>query len=235
MTTQKLKMREHGFKSIGKIYNRYTVIDVEIRKDLRGLKTTWGKCLCQCGNIKFVRMAALKSGQTKSCGCFAIDLSKKRVGDKSTFYKHGHNINGKLSPTLSTWRSMLSRCNIKTSTSYKNYGLKGVKICKRWLEFNNFFQDMGERPSIKHTIDRIDNSKGYSKENCRWATKSEQAINRKTTRFYTIDGETKCLKEWAKFYNIKYLIVFKRMARGWDLIESLTKPVIITKQNKHLS
>lgn len=219
-------MREHGRKCIGKIYNYYTVLDVEVRVSENKSKTSWAKAKCQCGNIKWVRMAALKAGSTKSCGCYAYQAAKIRVKEKSAQYKHGHNCGGKLSPTLSTWRSMIERCFNKKSGSFIRYGKKGLKLCDRWLDFNNFLNDMGERPTPKHTIDRIDNAKGYEPNNCRWATKSEQAVNRKTTRFYTINGQTKCLKHWAKDYNIKYLAVYKRIFyRKWDVITALTTPI----------
>jgi hypothetical protein len=95
-------------------------------------------------------------------------------------------------------------------------------VCDRWKQsFENFLEDMGERPP-NTTMDRIDNSKGYFKENCRWASPKEQAINRNNTRFYTIDGVTKCLKEWTEQYNINYLVVFKRLKRGWKIMRSLT-------------
>lgn len=135
---------------------------------------------------------------------------------------------------MRSWHCLKQRCLNKNSNRYDSYGAKGVTVCDRWLNsFKNFLDDMGERPK-NTTIDRIDNSKGYEPGNCRWATKREQAVNRKTTRFYTLNGETKCLKDWARDYKVHYLMLFKRVKRGWSLEDALNKPPTITKNNNHL-
>lgn len=128
--------------------------------------------LCHCGKFSSINGAALRSGNTKSCGC----LNKLNIKKIAT--RHGQCG----SRTYVSWQCMLSRCRYATRHNSKYYKEKGITICDRWLNsFKNFLEDMGERPKNK-TLDRIDSSKGYFKENCRWATSSEQAINSWKTR-----------------------------------------------------
>lgn len=101
-------------------------------------------------------------------------------------------------PLYATWRGMRQRCISPTCKDYPHYGGRGIRVCERWLNsFNNFVADMGPRPSNKHTIDRIDNSKDYEPGNVRWATRAEQSLNRRCTRFRTINGVTKSRAQWA--------------------------------------
>ncbi len=141
-------------------------------------------------------------------------------------FKHGHWVGKKASLTYCSWRSMMNRCYMPKNNRFHAYGAKGITVYDQWHDFIKFLEDMGERPTSKHTIDRIDSSEGYFPGNVRWATKSQQAVNRKTTRFFTIDGETKCLKHWAKQYKIDYIRVYRRVFQlKWDLLEALTTPV----------
>lgn len=129
---------------------------------------TW-VCLCACGNVITVAASALRQGATQSCGC----LQKERASSSSK--KHGAS----RSPSYSSYRKMLERCLIESCAAYENYGGRGITVCDRWLEsYENFLEDMGERPEGL-SLDRIDNSLGYSVENCRWATKSVQGFNRR--------------------------------------------------------
>lgn len=123
------------------------------------------------------------------------------------------------------WRGILSRCNNKADEAYHNYGGRGITVCKRWLQFNNFFYDMGYAPSKKHSIDRVDNNKGYSKSNCRWATIQEQHRNKRTTRIIEYNGEKMCLKDWANKLGVNYYALMNRLNRGMDVITAFTKPI----------
>lgn len=111
------------------------------------------------------------------------------------------------------WKGMRARCNAPCNKYRGNYQKLGIKVSKRWDSFDNFFEDMGKRP-INHTIERIDSEKDYCKENCRWATRLEQAKNRKGfNRYYTYKGKTLCVKDWAKEFSINYTTLIARLKK----------------------
>jgi hypothetical protein len=115
----------------------------------------------------------LRFGVSKSCGC----LQRESVVRKNTV--HGHNRKGERTPEYGTWAAMIQRCRDPAAENWPRYGGRGISVCDRWLRFENFYDDMGTKPSPQHSIDRIDNNAGYFKENCRWATSSEQRVNQR--------------------------------------------------------
>lgn len=138
---------------------------------------------------------------------------------------HGHGKhNGKPTPTYTTWKQVIQRSHTGTATNSSEYLGKGINVCERWLKFENFLADMGERPLDK-TLDRVDNEKGYSKENCRWATRKEQQRNRRYAVQITINGVTKDRATWAELNNIPLKTVKGRMRYGWDAVKAVTCPV----------
>jgi hypothetical protein len=150
-----------------------------IGKPWRILRVTWCECLCDCGVSKFVRTGALLAGRTVSCGCAR---KAANVRDKLRNRQHGHAINYALSPTYHSWRGMKDRCRYPSNASWRNYGGRGIRVCDRWKVFENFLEDMGERP-IDHTLDRVDPDGNYEPGNCRWATRiQQQRENRRSTR-----------------------------------------------------
>jgi len=130
--------------------------------------------------------------------------------------KHGHSSNGKQSPTYQSWASMIKRC--KTD---KRYFSRGIKVCYKWYSFENFFSDMGEQPAGK-TLERINNNLGYLKSNCRWASRKEQARNRRTNRLITFRNRTLTLQEWSEITGIYRKTISWRLDHGWSVLQALT-------------
>ena len=148
----------------------------------------------------------------------------------SMYYKKHGMCN---SPEYKIWEAMTQRCHNPNSTAYPQYGGAGISVCWRWRnQFIDFFTDMGHRPSKSHSIDRIDGTKGYYKENCRWATIHEQLRNRKNTRWLTIDGKKMTLLDWCAYYGIHSDTVIGRIRRGYEPIMALTTPLRHTHTRK---
>jgi hypothetical protein len=134
-------------------------------------------------------------------------------------------------PTYRSWDAMKHRCSNKKANRYDLYGGKGITVCKRWFKFENFLKDMGERPSGK-TLDRKDGTKGYYKDNCRWATSKEQARNTKRNRIITYDGESKSLAEWSEVVGISQDTLKARLNMGWSHIKTIETPLGNNKRSK---
>lgn len=133
-------------------------------------------CSCDCGKSAEIQAASLRAGRTQSCGCL---LAEFRAQEHRTARTHGHTHRGNLSPTWQTWRAMHKRCSDPKNVAWKNYGGRGVKVCVQWSSFEAFLADMGERPPGT-TLDRFPNKDGnYEPANCRWATWTQQANNRR--------------------------------------------------------
>lgn len=127
-------------------------------------------------------------------------------------------------PGYFCWKSMLKRCLNPKCPAFKDYGARGIQVCDRWLSFESFLQDMGIKPGHGYSLDRIDNSKGYEPSNCRWATKSEQSQNRRSTRFIEYLGLRKSLAQWEADLNLPHGRLRKRLKSGWPLEKAFTAP-----------
>jgi site-specific DNA-cytosine methylase len=123
------------------------------------------------------------------------------------------------------WQTMRLRCHEPTNPAYKDYGGRGIEVCERWRDSPQaFLDDMGPKPSPKHEIDRIDNSKGYSPENCRWVTRSENSRNRRSNRWIEYHGQRKTIAEWSEITGIPHDTLIKRLEAGWDAARTIETP-----------
>lgn len=166
------------------------------------------ECVCDCGKSVAVIGDSLKRGLTKSCGCLQREATRTHGRSKSSIY--------------CAWINMRSRCENPKCPEFKNYGARGIKVCRRWAVFENFLADMGERPSPTHSLERIKNNEGYRKSNCKWATKKEQSNNKRDNRWITFRGERLKITEWCKKLGGKSTLITIRLQRGWTLERALT-------------
>lgn len=113
---------------------------------------------------------------------------------------------------------------------FKNYGARGIRVCKRWLKFENFYEDMGDPPTSKHSLDRIDNNKGYNKKNCRWATPREQCNNKRNNKFIEHNGRKLTLSQWGRELGINWFTILSRLNRGCSTEEAFSKINFKTKK-----
>lgn len=139
-------------------------------------------------------------------------------------------------PEYAAWRAMKQRCSNPKHKYFYRYGGRGITVCREWVEsFDAFYADMGAKPSSSSSLDRIDNDRGYSPDNCRWTTHTSQCRNRSTNKMLEYKGEIRCLQEWAEIYSIGKRTLRERIQRGWDVHLALTTPVHthIAKSTSH--
>jgi hypothetical protein len=194
---------------IGRIFGRLTVL-LRHSSTRHGLK--W-RCSCSCGRITVVDSSALLSGRTQSCGCLNQDERVSRTKPH------------RRSPEYKIWDAMVQRCTNPKNKHYKNYGGRGVKVCERWRDFDQFYVNCGPRPSPAHTIERVDNNKDYEPDNCKWATRKEQQNNTRANRWLTLHGETYTVAQWAEKLCINPCTLYARLHVGWSVERTLTSPV----------
>lgn len=206
--TPTVKRRAHNFKDLsGRRFGKMLVLHRGEDGKRKG-QVKW-TCLCDCGEKRDMFSQALQRSDVASCGCFQRAITGER------FRTHGY-MSGKRHPLVSVWSGIITRTENPNYNRFQDYGGRGIKMCERWRSsFPNFLEDMGERPTSHHSIDRIDNNLGYFKENCRWATKKEQANNKRCNIILTIDGEVKRLADWAVKYNIPKQYITTRLFMGW--------------------
>lgn len=129
------------------------------------------------------------------------------------------------SPEYRSWSAMYTRCYNPNVKCYKHYGERGITVCNRWKHsFENFYSDIGPRPSLKHSVERINNELGYSPENCKWATHAEQMNNIRDNIRIEYKGESHTVAEWARIKNVPYLRLKKRIKSGWDIDSAIETP-----------
>lgn len=199
-----------------KKFGRLTVISVGEKRRYKSRTRIYWKCKCDCGNTKLVRSDNLTSGLTISCGCYKNEVFEKKNRIKGTHLKTKtrlHNI----------WVNMKARCRNSNSTSYEDYGGRGIAVCEKWENsFESFYDwsmNNGYRENL--SIDRIDNNKDYCPENCRWSDVYKQCNNKRNNVWAEINGSKKTLAEWSRYTGINYDTIrsrYKNGKRGSDLI-----------------
>jgi hypothetical protein len=204
-------MRGIAQDMIGIRSGKLVVTDGPFKRD--GMRGLFWQCKCDCGMLvdHYIGTHQILKNRAKSCGCFMIER----------IIKANRTHGGTRTTTYNSWRSMWQRC---TDTKHKSYPLyKDKTPVDRWKSFDCFFEDMGERPHGT-SIERIDNSKPYSPDNCKWATKTEQQQNRSSNIYVEIDGEKFCLKEACRIKNVKYSRAKARVSNGWNPLDAIMLP-----------
>ena len=202
---------------VGLPYGRLTVVKLHSQSSQGSI---W-LCTCLCGERAYVAGYKLRTGHTKSCGCLARETREARVRQNTT-----HGCNKKHNRTLEyrSWNHMLSRCRNPNVPAYRDYGGRGITVCKRWLKFENFLADMGLRPTPQHTIERKNNAGNYTPSNCRWATRIEQANNKRNNHLLTAFDRTMTYAQWARETGLDQSLIRYRHKRGLP-VERILAPV----------
>lgn len=197
----------------GRVFGRLTVIRLD-----RIEGGAWWLCKCECGMELAVRAGNLKQ-KTRSCGCAKFRKCRQGIARRKN-----HGLSQSAEHVI--WASMMQRCLDERSKSYERYGGRGIKVCDRWLMFDNFLADMGPRPSSEYSIDRINNDGDYEPGNCRWATRMEQACNTRRNRILEFNGESLTLAEWERRLGSKKNVLARRLdGLGWSVEKALTTPI----------
>jgi hypothetical protein len=184
---------------LGDRYNRLTVIEFDRLEKNKG---AFWKCRCDCGTIKVIYSGDLRSGNTKSCGCYFKEIAGKQS------ITHGKTKDNKISGSYRSWRCMKARCTNPKNNQYYNYGARGITFCDRWNKYENFLEDMGERPD-GYSLERIDPNRNYEPENCCWILNKEQAKNTRKTVWVILNGEKMIQADAARKLNKNPTIIYE--------------------------
>lgn len=197
---------------IGNKFGDLIVID-RVKSSLR--ESRW-LCKCICGNTALIATSKLKRGQKYCRECFDKKRGKHRLSGTMEY---------------KAWARIIQRCSISPKNPSKQYYTdRGITVCKEWRLFDNFIKDIGFAPTKKHTVDRIDNNKGYEPSNCKWATMKEQSRNKRSNKIIEFNGQKKCLVEWCELYGLEKRTLCGRLLKGWDIEKAITTPVLYTRK-----
>ncbi len=198
----------------GQKFGRLTCI-----KDV-GRNKRWNRvwlCKCDCGNEVKVSSSDLIQGSIQSCGCLRAELLRKR--------RTKHGLSG--TRLYNIWCDMKRRCMNPTRIAFDRYGGRGITVCDEWMEFEPFYKwamENGYRDGL--TLERINNDKGYSPDNCKWATHKEQARNMRTSIYLTYNGKKMTIAEWAEILGVKRETLWNRLNNlGWAIEKAITEPI----------
>lgn len=195
----------------GQKFGRLVVLTRSGIKKRGGTTTVLWLCRCDCGKEKIVAGVDLRKGSTKSCGCLRDEVRKQ----PKTHGKAG-------SPEHRSWANMLQRCFNPKREKYRHYGGRNISVCERWLKFENFLEDMGERPGPEYSLDRIDVDGDYSPDNCKWSTPEEQMSNTHRTRKVEYQGEEYTIAQLARVTGVKPRTLYWRIDHGWTIEKAAT-------------
>lgn len=207
----------------GQRFGRFVVLTrVENGKNR---KAQW-LCRCDCGTEKIVHGYNLRTGRSKSCGCYQKDLIAQ-VGKSHATHGLSHT------RLYAIWNGMVRRCHNPKAQRYDDYGGRGITVCDEWkndfMAFREWALSNGYRDDL--SIDRKDNDKGYSPENCRWATDLDQANNMSSNKLLTYNGKTQNMKQWSEELGISYMALICRFERGWSVEKALSTPTSTQERN----
>lgn len=209
------------------------VNDIKYIREIDSIKYKDGSVIrkgifqCFCGKEFICDISNIFKGNTKSCGC----TKKEKISISNSKHRL-HN-----SPEYNSWVSMKSRCDNKNNIQFKDYGGRGIIVCERWKDkergFLNFLEDLGKRPSLDYSIDRVNVNGNYEPSNCRWATQIQQANNKRDNIYLTYNDQIKTITEWARIYNMHRVTLKYRLWRGMNIEKALTTPVDVRFKYKN--
>lgn len=188
--------------------------EVAAKEDKSGRMHRMLECKClRCSTVVLVRRTQFLSNKTRSCGCLHADVVRT------------HGLTN--TPEYRVWAEMKQRCHNEKNKGYRDYGARGIFVCEKWFDsFERFYSDMGPRPTPNHSIERVDNNKGYYPGNCIWATVKTQVGNTRRNRVIEFRGERLPLFVWAARCGLSQNGLRKRFVLGWNMHDALTKPVL---------
>lgn len=215
-------MSHFNFKDkTGMKFGRLTVISLAGQLKWGGY--SWN-CKCECGNEIVAQGGNLATGHTTSCGCWCVEKATEIGARKRT---HGHSRLENRSIEYITWQSLRQRCCNPNASGYADYGGRGITVCERWEKFENFLEDMGNRPTPTYTIERLRVNGNYEPSNCVWATMKEQSRNKRNSRLITMLGATMHFYDWCDAFKINSGVLAARLRKKWPIEKALTEPIRI--------
>lgn len=198
---------------VGMRYGRLLVISRNAAQELNKHGKTMWDCLCDCGETSVVSGAALHGGSIRSCGCLTVESTRRR------FTTHGATRGGRSTHEYSVNRALIRRCRERDHKDFPYYGGRGIGFDPRWEDHAEFLRDMGQAPSLHHTIERRDRDGDYCAANCYWADRKVQANNTSRNRIIEIDGDRRTLAQWCEFFGVPYSRARNRLYKGAPVSE----------------
>jgi hypothetical protein len=178
-----------------------------------------------CGSEYLTKPSHAARRRYCSRACFERAHSETMSGQGNPAWRHGQARRNEVTSEYHVWHHMMRRCCDRNDKRWDRYGGRGIKVCRRWHGFENFFEDMGRRPSGRHQIERSDNDKDYSPQNCVWALPLQQSRNRSSNINITYEGDRMCLKAWAERLSIPYATLYQRIRAGWPVPRAFAQVV----------